>query len=160
MSKGALELEVASTVPLISERPCFASVGLAFLQRASSFEINRRRCPKTVFVIRVTDRERRIFPYFANPLKVMTQTAPDFGKRAAMRRTLVWIEESCFLGFGCSQCGWRFKPSGGPTGTSFDEMMDDFELQRNKAFSSHVCADHPKEVNLPRGTLQRPNAKT
>jgi len=61
-----------------------------------------------------------------------------------MRRKLVWIEQQRFRGFGCSECGWRFQPSGRPDGASFDEMMRNFELQRDKEFTSHVCADHPK----------------
>ncbi len=44
---------------------------------------------------------------------------------------------------GCSECAWVFNPSGPPTGNSFDEMMRNFELQRDREFSSHVCADHP-----------------
>jgi hypothetical protein len=36
----------------------------------------------------------------------------------------------------------RFKPSGAPEGKSFDEMMRNFELRRDKEFISHVCADH------------------
>jgi hypothetical protein len=59
---------------------------------------------------------------------------------------LVWIEQQHFRGFGCSECGWRFEPSGAPTGTSFDEMMRNFELQRDREFSSHVCADHPRNT--------------
>jgi len=61
-----------------------------------------------------------------------------------MRREVVWIERPRFRGFGCSECGWRFKPSGAPTGASFDEMMRNFELRRNQEFASHVCADHPR----------------
>jgi hypothetical protein len=30
------------------------------------------------------------------------------------------------------------------TGASFDEMMRNFELQRDKEFASHICADHFK----------------
>jgi hypothetical protein len=63
---------------------------------------------------------------------------------AAMSRKLVWIEQARFRGFGCSECGWRFKPLGTPSGGSFDEMMRNFELQRDKEFASHVCADHPR----------------
>jgi hypothetical protein len=59
-----------------------------------------------------------------------------------MRRRLVWIEQPRFRGFGCSECGWRFKPTGVPTGTSIDEMMHNFELQRDKEFTAHVCAHH------------------
>jgi hypothetical protein len=63
-----------------------------------------------------------------------------------MNRTLIWIERLRFRGFGCSECDWRFKPSGAPAGTSFDEMLSNFELQRDKEFTSHVCTDHPKKV--------------
>ena len=59
-----------------------------------------------------------------------------------MSRKLVWIEQQRFRGFGCSECGWRFRSSEDITGT-FDEMMRSFELQRDKEFTLHVCADHP-----------------
>jgi hypothetical protein len=63
-----------------------------------------------------------------------------------MSRKLVWIEEQRFQGFGCSECNWRFKSSGAPIGRSFDEMLRNFELRRDKEFTSHVCADHPKKA--------------
>ena len=63
-----------------------------------------------------------------------------------MSRKLVWIEQPRFGGFGCSECGWRFEPSNTPSGTSLDELKQNFELQRDKEFTSHVCADHSKEV--------------
>ena len=59
----------------------------------------------------------------------------------------MWIEQQSFRGFGRSECGWRFKTSRAPTGSSFDEMMRNFESQRDKEFTSHVCADHPKEAS-------------
>jgi hypothetical protein len=61
-----------------------------------------------------------------------------------MNRKLVWIEQERFRGFGCSECDWVFKSSGAPTGRSFDEMMRNFELQRDREFTLHVCADHPR----------------
>lgn len=64
--------------------------------------------------------------------------------RSVMSRELVWIEQQRFRGFGCSACGWRFKSTGRPTGTSFDQMMRNFELQRDTEFKSHVCGDHLK----------------
>jgi hypothetical protein len=58
---------------------------------------------------------------------------------------MVWIEQPDFHGFGCSECAWVFDPpSGTPTGKSFDQMMLNFESQRDKEFTLHVCADHPK----------------
>jgi hypothetical protein len=64
-----------------------------------------------------------------------------------MSRRLVWIDERLFRGFGCSECPWVFNPSGSPVGNSFDEMMQNFELQRDSEFSSHVCADHPRNAS-------------
>jgi hypothetical protein len=34
-----------------------------------------------------------------------------------------------------------------PTGNSFDEMMRNFEVRRDREFSSHVCADHPRNTS-------------
>jgi hypothetical protein len=61
-----------------------------------------------------------------------------------MPRKLVRLEEDRFRGFACSECSWRFESSAAPTGNSFDEMIQNFELQRDKEFASHVCADHPR----------------
>jgi hypothetical protein len=61
-----------------------------------------------------------------------------------MSRKLVWIEQQRFRGWGCSECAWVFNPSGPPIGKSFDEMMRNFELQRDREFTLHVCADHPR----------------
>ena len=63
-----------------------------------------------------------------------------------MSRKLGWIEQQRFQGWGYSECAWVFNPSGPPTGTSFDEMMRNFELQCDKEFTSHICADHSKVV--------------
>jgi hypothetical protein len=62
---------------------------------------------------------------------------------AALRK-LVWIEHDRFRGWGCSECAWVFSPSGAPTGKSFGEVVRNFELQRDKEFTLHVCADHPR----------------
>jgi hypothetical protein len=43
------------------------------------------------------------------------------------------MDEKRFRGFGCSECAWVFNPSSAPN----------FELQRDKEFRLHVCADHP-----------------
>jgi hypothetical protein len=61
-----------------------------------------------------------------------------------MSRKLDWIEQQSFVGFGCSECGWQFEPSGPPPGAGFAEMMRNFELQCDKEFTSHVCSDYPK----------------
>jgi len=69
-----------------------------------------------------------------------------------MPRKLVWVEEDRFRGFACSECSWRFDSSAAPTGKSLDEMMRNFELQRDKEFSSHVCGDHPTTKGAKRST--------
>jgi hypothetical protein len=61
-----------------------------------------------------------------------------------MGRELVWIEKQRFIGWGCSECAWVFNPSNPPVGRSFDEMVRNFELQREKEFTLHVCAEHPR----------------
>ena len=61
----------------------------------------------------------------------------------AARRKLIWIEKSRFRGFGCSACAWAFKPLGAPEGNSFDEMVRNFEQQRDNEFTSHICAEYP-----------------
>jgi hypothetical protein len=61
-----------------------------------------------------------------------------------MSRNLVWIQEQHFLGFGCSECAWVFNAPGAPSGRSFDEMVQNFELKRDREFTLHVCADHPR----------------
>ena len=61
-----------------------------------------------------------------------------------MSRKLIWIDQERFRGSGCSECAWVFKPSDATVGKSFDEVMRNFELQRDKEFASHFCADYPR----------------
>jgi len=74
--------------------------------------------------------------------KKSTLSQTNFNR--GMTRNVVWVEEERFRGFACSECSWRFDSSAAPTGKSFDEMMRNFELQRDKEFASHVCAGHTK----------------
>jgi hypothetical protein len=67
--------------------------------------------------------------------------------RKTMHRKLVWIENQDFLGWGCSECAWRFKPSGSPTGKSLREMKQNYERECSKDFAAHVCAEYPKAKN-------------
>jgi hypothetical protein len=68
--------------------------------------------------------------------------------KSRMPRKLVWIDGKHFRGFGCTDCAWVFNSAGSPTGNSFAEMMRNFELQRDREFSSHVCANHPRNTNV------------
>src|SRR5579859_3280593 len=44
----------------------------------------------------------------------------------AMQRTLEWIKNQNFQGFGCSECNWKFKPVGALVGDSLDEMKRNY----------------------------------
>jgi hypothetical protein len=56
-----------------------------------------------------------------------------------MSRRLKWIKSQNFQGFGCSECNWKFNPSGALLGVSLDEMKRKYEAQRDKEFAVHVC---------------------
>ena len=61
-----------------------------------------------------------------------------------MSRNLVWVERPGLRCWGCSECAWVFNPSGAPSGKSFAESVRNFVLQRDQGFTSHVCAQSPK----------------
>jgi hypothetical protein len=61
-----------------------------------------------------------------------------------MSRDLIWIEQDRFEGWGCSACAWVFNSTGELPSKSFEELMHNFELQRDMAFTLHACADHPR----------------
>jgi hypothetical protein len=67
----------------------------------------------------------------------------------AMRRKLIWAESKNFQGWACSECGWVFNSSGPLVGESIDEMKIDYEHQRDREFTSHVCAEHPRATKDP-----------
>jgi hypothetical protein len=58
---------------------------------------------------------------------------------SAMRRKLVWTESANFQGYGCSECDWKFKPSGALAGDSLDEMKKLYEAHREIEFAAHTC---------------------
>jgi hypothetical protein len=60
-----------------------------------------------------------------------------------MSRKLVWREERRVWVSGCSECAWVFNPSGFPTGRTIEEMIQNYEQQRDKEFAAHVCAEYP-----------------
>jgi hypothetical protein len=72
------------------------------------------------------------------------RTTMGAATRADMSRKLVWVEQTGLRCWGCSECAWVFNPSGALTGKSFDEAKRNFELQRDKEFTLHVCAQSPK----------------
>ncbi len=73
---------------------------------------------------------------------------------------MIWVKSAHSELWSCSRSAWSFKPGGPPHGTTLDEMMQNFERQRDKEFVSHVCAEHPrpegKEPGVPRRTENSP----
>lgn len=59
-------------------------------------------------------------------------------------RKIISVKSALSDFWACSECAWAFHPSGPPLGKSLDEMMQNFERQRDKEFASHVCAKHPR----------------
>jgi hypothetical protein len=67
-----------------------------------------------------------------------------------MRHKLVWAKRPNFQGWCCTECAWVFNPSWPLVGKSIDEMKENFGRQRDEAFASHVCAEHPRARKIPR----------
>ena len=66
-----------------------------------------------------------------------------------MARNLVFVKKSNFEGFGCSECGWVFRPaSSGLVGETLENMMDKFEKERDKEFAAHHCVQRAKTTDL------------
>jgi hypothetical protein len=59
-----------------------------------------------------------------------------------MPRKLELIKSQNFQGFGCSECNWKFNPSGVLAGDSLDEMKRKYEAERDKEFAAHTCVKH------------------
>lgn len=62
-------------------------------------------------------------------------------------RQMVWIANARMETWGCSECSWIFKPSGPPVGNCMEEMIHNFEGQRDKDCALHVCAAHARPMN-------------
>jgi hypothetical protein len=73
-----------------------------------------------------------------------TYFAPATRPVTAPPRELIWIEEPHFLGWGCSDCAWLFKPSGSPVGDSLQEMKENYLRLRDEESAAHICAEHPR----------------
>jgi hypothetical protein len=66
-----------------------------------------------------------------------------------MPRRLEWVESQTFQGFGCSECGWKFQPSGEVAGDSLEEMKRKYEAERDKEFAAHVCLKRSSSPKRP-----------
>jgi hypothetical protein len=89
-------------------------------------------------------------------------------------RQMVWIKTTRAQGWGCSQCSWMFNPLGPPIGNCLDEMMQNYERQRDMECLLHACVEqprsevdrnvsrfplHPKSYRVMRGPGVRVDAK-
>lgn len=65
-----------------------------------------------------------------------------------MARKLIQIKQSRYMGFGCSECAWRFNAARVPPAKSFanllTELVRNFEEQRDADFEAHKCEIYPK----------------
>jgi rubredoxin len=61
-----------------------------------------------------------------------------------MARRMIRVEGEFFTRWVCSECDWKFNPSGPPIGTSLEEMKQNFVSKRDFEFESHVCGEHPR----------------
>jgi hypothetical protein len=59
-----------------------------------------------------------------------------------MTRNMIRVKPA--LGWACSDCGWVFAALGPPRGDTLNEMMRNFEAQRDKEFMSHICIRESK----------------
>jgi hypothetical protein len=62
-----------------------------------------------------------------------------------LAREMVRAKSERFHGWACSACAWIFNESGELVGKSLEEMKQRYESERDKAFRSHVCAEHPRK---------------
>jgi hypothetical protein len=85
-----------------------------------------------------------VAPQKHSPEKAWIVSQTDAKKQ--MHRRL-WIDEKPFSGFWLFRMCLGVHSSGSPIGNSFDEMMQNFELQRDREFSSHVCSDYPRNTS-------------
>jgi len=79
--------------------------------------------------------------YFADR-DVSPRSQGKLGIRDNVARELIWRKD--FQGWVCSACAWEFKISGPLIGKTIGEMTQNYERQRDEAFTAHVCAKHPK----------------
>jgi len=59
-------------------------------------------------------------------------------------RQMVWIKTACVQGWGCSQCNWTFNPLGPPIGDCLDDMMQNYERERDSECLLHSCVEHAR----------------
>jgi hypothetical protein len=76
------------------------------------------------------------------------ESGERFSPGVRVSRQMVWRKTPQLEAWTCVRCAWAFLPSGPPLGDSLDEMMLNYELQRDKEYACHVCAQYPKAKSL------------
>jgi hypothetical protein len=64
-----------------------------------------------------------------------------------MARVLVWTKDKTRAAWGCSECAWEFEPSDDLIAghSQMYTMVVAVNQERDKQFSAHVCAQHPRK---------------
>jgi hypothetical protein len=115
------------------------------VQRTATEQSLNLGCKKPAFVVAVSvNNGNRLHFKESRSLQVSNEAIK------AMRRKLVWVESQIFQGWACSECAWAFNPLGPLVDESIEEMKEHYEAQRDKEFSSHICAEHPRAPRNPR----------
>jgi len=83
---------------------------------------------------------------------IMESSSQQCGRRTGIgtigSRRMVWTKTPQMEAWTCSVCAWAFSPTGPPSGKTLEEMMNNFELQRDKEFASHICTKCPKQQRI------------
>jgi hypothetical protein len=82
-------------------------------------------------------------------ISTIERNSTQAGQRSVMAarvsRQMVWTKTPQMEAWTCFACSWAFQPFGPPRGNSLQEMMTNYELQRDKEYASHVCREFPKQ---------------
>lgn len=82
---------------------------------------------------------------------MMERNLPQPGQNANperfSRRQMVWTKTARMEAWTCVACAWAFQPFGPPVGKSLEEMMLNYELQRDAEYAAHVCAMCPRTAS-------------
>jgi len=74
--------------------------------------------------------------------KISQQKAGCSDPETSVSRQMVWNKTPHIEAWTCCACAWVFRPSGPPLGISLDDMICNYELQRDREYANHVCAEH------------------
>jgi len=61
-----------------------------------------------------------------------------------VERQLTRIKTKTFMGWGCSECDYRFDDHRPLRGVTVHDMMANYEAERDADFKKHVCEEHLK----------------